>query len=176
MVARIEWTDDFIGAAVLSNLKPAPGDRFDKWTPLARPIGAFAHRLGSGQRDGFIFRRDNGVSFELSKIPNTEQEAMARLSRHLQVGGRVTLFTGDPGGRTYPNCQLWPDTTIERLAEHRAPGDAAAQRGFRAEAVASAAALLDTDDGAAWSRVATALERQGRLTGAEVAALVAGAP
>src|SRR5579859_497690 len=107
-VTTIVFTDAQ-GTVTLSNLLPAPANRFDKWEPYATPIGAGDRRLGSGAYDFFEFRVDYGVKFELSKIPRSQQGNVIRLLRWLQEGGTVAVNTGDATGASYPTCSLAPD-------------------------------------------------------------------
>lgn len=109
MSTSIQFTDGG-GAVTLTNNKATPGDRFASWEPLADEIGAFAHRLGSGVRDGFVFRTDYGARFELRNIPASKHGDCVRLLKWLQDGGSVVVNTGDVNGASYPTCGIRPDS------------------------------------------------------------------
>jgi len=111
-VASIQFTDGG-GAVTLTNGMPAPADRFSSWEPLVTEIGAFAHRLGSGTRNSFVFRTDFGARFELRNLPASKLSDAIRCLRWLQDGGTVALNTGDAAGRSYPTCTLAPESTPE---------------------------------------------------------------
>ncbi|HWL41021.1 MAG TPA: hypothetical protein VNO75_12370 [Gemmatimonadaceae bacterium] len=116
-MANIAFTDA-IGAATLTNGKPAPGDRFSSWNPSSPPVGVDEEAVGTGLLHTFTFRDDYLVSFELKQIPRTEQAIMLRLQRHLRKGGLVAVNTQDAANRSYPTCCLVKGTNPEpKLAD-----------------------------------------------------------
>lgn len=109
MSTTIAFTDG-TGAVTLTNNKPTPGDRFASWEPFVDEIGAFAHRLGSGVRDSFVFRTDYGAKFELRNIPASKHGDCVRLLKWLQDGGAVAVNTGDASSHSYATCGIRPDS------------------------------------------------------------------
>ena len=109
MSTSIQFTDGG-GAVTLTNNKPAPGDRFASWEPFVDEIGAFAHRLGSGQRDSFVFRTDYGAKFELRNIPASKHSDAIRCLKWLQDGGTVAVNTGDASNTSYATCGMRPNS------------------------------------------------------------------
>jgi hypothetical protein len=108
-VSSIVWFDS-VGVGVLTNLKPVPGDRFTGWTPDVMPIGPSVVGLGTGVTHRYNFRRDDLVSFEIDKIPDTELSLVKRLKYHLMNGGEVQLDTDRALASEYGTCILAPDT------------------------------------------------------------------
>jgi hypothetical protein len=109
----IVFTDE-VGTVTLTNGKPYPASRFTKWEPT-QPFtdknAASATRLGSGQRDAFVFRTDYGAKFQLQSIPATKHGDCVRLLRWLQGGGFIAVNTGDVNGASYPTCGIAEGTT-----------------------------------------------------------------
>lgn len=89
------------------------GSRFAAWTPFTRRVGDTAVALATGARTMFIFRTDYGASFELRDVPVANLAVALRLVRHLQGGGVCTVTTGDTSSRTYTNCGLDPEGSVE---------------------------------------------------------------
>lgn len=115
-MAYIEFTDD-IGAATLTNRKPAPGNRFDNWMPNSMSVGDSAQRDSDGAVFLFSYRVDWGATFELRHIPAAVVAGVSmldvadRLKRHLLMGGLCAVFTEDAAARSYPTCGLASGTT-----------------------------------------------------------------
>jgi hypothetical protein len=86
MATSITWTDT--APRTLTNSKPTPADRFDNWRSIT----------------------------SLSKIPTEDQDLVMKLLRHLQIGGQVTVNTGDAAGRSY-TCIRFPGWEIPDGAE-----------------------------------------------------------
>lgn len=105
----ITFTDGS-GSVTLSNGKPFPANRFASWEPFVDEIGAFAHRLGSGVRDSFVFRTDYGAKFELRNIPASKHSDCIRLLKWLQDGGAVAVNTGDVNAASYATCGIRPES------------------------------------------------------------------
>ena len=110
MSTTITFTDG-TGAVTLTNNKATPADRFASWEPFVDEVGAFAHRLGSGVRDAFVFRTDYGAKFELRNIPASKHGDCIRLLKWLQDGGSVSVNTGDATSNVYATCGLRPNST-----------------------------------------------------------------
>lgn len=116
MATQISFTDD-VGAAVLTNGKTAPGDRFSNWVPMKRPVGDAAHRLSDQAMTRFRTSWQYGASFELRFIPiaasggNRLVEIADRLIAHLLNGGTCAVNTGDSGSNSYATCGLMPGAT-----------------------------------------------------------------
>lgn len=117
-MASLQWTDA-LGAASLTNLKPAPGDRFAGWEPFILPIGPRRHTLGTGTLQRFVFRDDYGARFELTQIPNTEVALMLRLQQHLLSGGTVVVTCADADLNEYEDCELAPGAEPEVVLTDR---------------------------------------------------------
>lgn len=120
MATRITFTDR-IGAAVLTNEKPVPADRFMNWTPVSVPIGEAAHRQSDNARTMFRFHDDFGARFELPHIPSigtgspkvASVDVADRLKAWLIEGGTCQIETGDIDANIYATCGLMPNTTPE---------------------------------------------------------------
>jgi hypothetical protein len=114
-VASITFNDGT--SATLDNgttaIAAGVGSRFAAWTPFTRRVGDTAVALATGARNMFIFRTDYGASFELRDVPVTNLAVALRLVRHLQGGGVCTVTTGDTASRTYTNCGLDPEGSVE---------------------------------------------------------------
>lgn len=110
-MASIDYTDDD-GSTSFSNGLPAPGDRFNGWTPLSPVIGAEAEALGTGEGFLFEFRADYGATFTITEIAQSNAAEALRLIRHLNRYGEVTVTTDDLGGHEY-TCKKWKGTTAE---------------------------------------------------------------
>lgn len=112
MTTRITFNDG--AAAVLTNGKPSPADRFTNWVPRSTPIGDFVERQSDGAVSGFLFRTDHGATFELTQIPVKTSggvrlvDVANRLIAHLRAGGQCNVETGDVDGSTYATCGLMP--------------------------------------------------------------------
>lgn len=115
-MASISFTDTS-GAATLDNGLTASavsvGSRFAEWTPFTRRVGEQAVSLATGAISTFTFRIDYGARFVMRDLPNTTQSVALRLIRHLQGGGTCTVTTGDTTGRTYNNCGLDPEGSVD---------------------------------------------------------------
>lgn len=115
MASSIAFTDN-IGAAVLTNGKPFPADRFSSWTPISRPFGESAMRQSDGRLTMFKLRDDYGVTFELRGIPSTKSPALLdiadRLCYWLENGGTCSVTTGDADSNVYPTCGLLPGANM----------------------------------------------------------------
>lgn len=102
---------------VLTNGKPAPGNRFANWVTQTKPIGDSAHRQSDGALSTFVYRTDYGASFDLPGIPvaAVAGERMTdyadRLIAWLLQGGAVWVETGDAAANIYGTCGLMPGTT-----------------------------------------------------------------
>jgi hypothetical protein len=98
-------------AAVLSNTRPVPFDRFSEWVPDTVDIGPLGVPVGTGVTNVFILRTDYVARTELRNIPDTVLPIAVRLKRHLERGGTVTLNTGDAGHPTY-TARIRPGTQV----------------------------------------------------------------
>jgi len=116
MASSISFADAF-GAAVLTNGKPAPADRFGNWVPVSKPIGESASRQSDGAITMFVFRTDFGATFELAQIPVASiasirlVDVAARLVAWLLQGGTCSVTTGDVEGHVYATCGLMPGSS-----------------------------------------------------------------
>lgn len=106
MASYLSWTDSE-GLATLANGMPAPGDRFNGWTPLTDVIGPDDETLGGGYLEVWEHRSDYGARFRMDHIPTASQGTVLRLLRHLRRAGVVAVYTGDIADRVYPTCQMW---------------------------------------------------------------------
>lgn len=113
MPTRITFTDT-VGAAILTNGKTSPGDRFAGWTPDSQPVGESAAAQSGGAITFMRFRDDYGAKFSLPAIPSTGASSALsiadRLRRHLIMGGQCVVETGDVASSSY-TCSLKPGTT-----------------------------------------------------------------
>lgn len=111
MASSISFTD-LIGAAILTNGKPFPGDRFSAWEMMSRPFGESANRQSDAALTMFRFRDDFAVKFELRGIPSFKSPDLYgiadRLCYWLEYGGTCSVATGDVDGNIYPTCGLVP--------------------------------------------------------------------
>jgi hypothetical protein len=114
MATSITWTDT--APRTLTNSKPTPADRFDNWRSITPHSASAAVGLGTGTTHVWEFRQDYGAEFALSKIPTEDQDMVMRLLRHLQIGGQVTVNTGDSAGRSY-TCIRFPGWEVPDGAE-----------------------------------------------------------
>lgn len=112
MPTSITFTDA-IGAASLTNEKPAPGDRFSGWHPITRPGGGEGVNRQSDQLLVMMRVRDDYMCrFELRGIPSTRTGGVAptdladRLIYHLMNGGTCVVNTGDAQANSYATCSL----------------------------------------------------------------------
>ena len=105
MSSTITFTDE-LGTVTFSNDLPAPGDRFNGWTPLSPVAGAEAEALGTGEGFIYEYRADYGASFTISEIPQSRVADAMRLIRYLNRFGEVTVATGDAELNTY-TCKKW---------------------------------------------------------------------
>lgn len=112
-MAFIEFTDD-IGAATLTNRKPAPANRFANWNPDSIPVGDSANRDSDDALFMFSYHDNWTASFELRGIPMAPVGGVSmvdvadRLRRHLRRGGTCAVSTEDVDGHSYATCGLAP--------------------------------------------------------------------
>ena len=123
MASSITWTDT--APRSLTNSKPTPADRFDNWRPISPHSASAVPGLGTGVTHVWEFRQDYGAEFSLSKIPVEDTDLCMRLLRHLQIGGQVTVNTGDSSSRSYTCIRFpgWeipdgPEMTDNRMLEY----------------------------------------------------------
>lgn len=111
MASSIAFTDG-IGAATLTNGKPAPADRFASWTPDQDSVGPRDAALGTGTTFHWSHRVDYLASFMLEHIPNTSFATVLRLKAWLEAGNTATVNTGDQFSNSY-TVRLAPGTRLE---------------------------------------------------------------
>lgn len=99
MACAITFTDT-TGAVTISPL----GGRLNNWTPESMPVGDFTHRLGSGQRDGYVFRASSRVTFSFL-LANSDMAKLERLRYWLLSGGTISVDTGD-GSHSFTDLGL----------------------------------------------------------------------
>jgi hypothetical protein len=109
MASSVVFNDG--SSAALANQRPVPFDRLWNWTPLSNDIDDRAVTLGPGVTSSFLFRVDQGASFEIRDIPDTQMTIALRCKRHLERGGTCTVNTGDSAARVY-TARLWPDARV----------------------------------------------------------------
>jgi len=105
-MASITWTDDE-GSPILTNGLPAPGDRFQGWTPAPTPVGPMHYALGTQIPYKWVHARSYWAKFELQNIPSAREDDCQRLIDHLLTGGLITIATGDSNNAEY-DCYLAP--------------------------------------------------------------------
>ena len=110
-MATIAFTDG-TGAAILSNGKTAPANRFKNWTPDVEPIDDVEVVPGTAVIHYWTYRTDYCVAFEVDKLPASMHAIAVRLKLHLLRNGSVTVNTGDSSSTTY-TATLRPGTVPE---------------------------------------------------------------
>ena len=108
-MASITFTDTE-GTVVLTNGLPAPGDRFQGWTPAPTPVAVTHHALGTQIPYSWVHARSYWAKFELQNIPSASEDDCQRLIDHLLSAGSVTITTDDVNTSIY-TCYLAPGTT-----------------------------------------------------------------
>lgn len=99
-MASLQWTDDE-GAETLVNVMPDAASVFTDWVPFQRSVGPRHTALGTGIPYKYGHRTDYGATFRLEHIAMHDADTAARLLRHLENGGSVTVNTDDMDGNVY---------------------------------------------------------------------------
>lgn len=112
-MASIDFTDGTGAASITMSDDGKTTARFNRWRPLSNTIGERANALGDGRLYQFVHRVDYRVSFEMPRIPYTQQGILHRFMLHAYSGGIFEVHTDDLNNRSYAECQLAPEASVE---------------------------------------------------------------
>lgn len=85
--------------------------RFNNWIPDPEMMGEKAHNV-YGIRWQFPMGEQHRVSFEMPRIPTTQEDLIQRLILHTDGGGIFEIITDDAEDNQYDNCQMAPGAKI----------------------------------------------------------------
>jgi hypothetical protein len=99
------------GEVILQADDGLPTARFNNWIPDPEISGETAENPG-GRVYSYEMGRKYRAKFEMPRIPEQDEELVARFKLHAENGGFFDIVTDDVADRTYTDCQLVKGTKV----------------------------------------------------------------